>query len=79
MPAVRRFCLGSSLLVLSVVGCDRSQPLDPAAQPLFRTTEAPSSTNAVAVSAGDSAPSDPVTAMMCFVGMSEDGWYVCIG
>jgi len=29
-------------------------------------------------SAGDSAASDPVSATMCFVGVSEDGWYVCI-
>lgn len=30
-------------------------------------------------SAGDSAPSDPVSATACFVEVSEDGFYVCSG
>jgi len=55
MRAVRRVCLGSSLLLLCVVGCDRSHPVEP----VFRTeaagatgpaVKAPSNANAVAVS-----------------------------
>ena len=55
MLAVHRFCLGSSLLVLCVAGCDRSQPVAPAV-PAASTgagspaVKAPSNTNAVAVS-----------------------------
>lgn len=30
-------------------------------------------------SAGDSAPSNQLSATACFVGVSEDGWYLCIG
>ncbi len=55
MPAVHRFCLGSSLLLLCVVGCDRSQPVEPAVEAMSAGTpgpavKAPSTTNAVAVS-----------------------------
>ena len=55
MLAVHRVCLGSSLLLLCVVGCDRSHPVEP----VFRTeaagatgpaVKAPSNANAVAVS-----------------------------
>lgn len=55
MLAVRRFCLGSSLLVLSVAACDRSQPLEPAAQATSGAASgpalnAPSGTNTIVVS-----------------------------
>src|SRR5712691_8425454 len=55
MRARHRFCLGSSLLLVCVVGCDRSHPVEP----VFRTeaagatgpaVKAPSNANAVAVS-----------------------------
>jgi hypothetical protein len=55
MLAVRRFFLGSSLLALCVVACDRSQPVEPAVQAASTgkagpTVKAPSNTNAVAES-----------------------------
>ncbi len=55
MLAVRRFCLGSSLLVLCAVSCDRSQSLEPAIQAASTGTAGPpvnaaSNPNAVAVS-----------------------------
>ncbi len=55
MRARHRFCLGSSLLLVCVVGCDRSHPVEP----VFRTeaagatgpaVKAPSNANAVALS-----------------------------
>ena len=55
MRARHRFCLGSSLLLVCIVGCDRSHPVEP----VFRTeaagatgpaVKAPSNANAVAVS-----------------------------
>lgn len=55
MLFVRRFCLGSSLLILCVIGCDGSQPVEPALQAASTgstgpTPKAPSNTNALAVS-----------------------------
>jgi len=53
--AVHRFCLGSSLLALCVVACDRTQPLEPAIRAASTggsgsTMNAPSGTNALAAS-----------------------------
>jgi hypothetical protein len=47
---MRHYSVAVSLVLLSLFACEPSQPLEPSARPLFRTTETPSSTNAVAVS-----------------------------
>jgi len=53
--AMRRFCLGSSLLALCIVACDRTDPLEPAIRAAAvagsgSTLNAPSGTAALAVS-----------------------------
>lgn len=53
MLAARRFCLGSSLLMLCVAGCDRNDPLAPNLQASKRTLVAPSNVTATAISSSE--------------------------